>query len=330
MNSTTALSEVSFLQTIQDVPAAASTTWLILADWLEERDDPRAELVRLRHALHYRPDLEAERRDDRVCDLLAAGVAPCVPTVTNSVGMTFALIPAGRFLMGSPPDEEGRQENEGPQHEVEITHPFCLSIYPVTQEQYHKAMGKKRSYFTRKKGGGPTHPVEQVSWEDAVAFCRTLSARAEEVTSGRVYRLPSEAEWEFACRGGASMSRPFHFGAALSSTQANCDGNHPYGGAAKGPYLQRTSALGSYPPNAFGLFDMHGNVWEWCADWYGKYRRTKSACKDPQGPKAGSARVLRGGSWHNAPRQCRAANRDQFPPLSSHSSSGFRVAFSLD
>ena len=171
------MTEAAFLQSIMDNPAGATTTWLVLADWLEERGDARAELVRLLHDPHSRPGWTPLQRDERVRELLAAGVLPCVPTVVNSLGMTFALIPAGKFLMGSPDSEEGRFADEGPQHEVEITRSFYLGVYPVTQQEYKKVMGKNPSHFKGKKGGGPTHPVEQVSWEDADAFCRCLSAR---------------------------------------------------------------------------------------------------------------------------------------------------------
>jgi formylglycine-generating enzyme required for sulfatase activity len=190
--------------------------------------------------------------------------------ITNSIGMQLALIPSGTFLMGSPDSEAERSDNQGPRHQVTITRPFYLGVYPVTQRPYAAVMGINPASFNEANGGGPDHPVENVSWDEAVEFCKRLSDRPEEKQSGRVYGLPTEAEWEYACRGGASFSSPFHYGASLSSTQANFDGNHPYGGAARGPYLQKTSKVGSYKPNAFGLFDLHGNVWEWCHDWYGE------------------------------------------------------------
>jgi uncharacterized protein (TIGR02996 family) len=313
------MSEEALLQAIREDPASAASVWLILADWLEEQGDPRFELVRLCHDRRFRPELSSRDRDDRVRQLLEAGVAPCVPAWANSLGMTFALIPAGKFLMGSPKSEEGRFDDEGPQHEVAITQPFSLGVHPVTQGQYKKVMGKNPSYFTRKNGGGANHPVEQVSWEDAVEFCRQLSARPEEMAAGRTYRLATEAEWEYSCRGGANSSMPFTFGDSLSSTQANFDGNHPYGGAAEGPYLERTTPVGSYKPNAFGLFDMHGNVWEWCLDWFAPY--TRKDLKDPTGPTTGDLRVLRGGSWNYFGSYCRAAYRCRNVPGNRTSSS---------
>jgi uncharacterized protein (TIGR02996 family) len=301
------MSEEAFLQAIMEAPGNAGGVWLILADWLEERGDVRSELVRLRHDSQFRPELSPAERDDRVRQLLAAGVTPCVPAWTNSLGMKFVLIPPGKFLMGSPESEAGRSDEEGPQHEVEITRPFYLGIHPVTQGQYRKVTGKNPSHFNRKNGGGADHPVSQVSWEEAASFCRKLSERAEEKAAGRTYRLPTEAEWEYACRGGANSSSPFFFGDSLSFTEANFNGNYPYGGAAKGPFLERTTPVGTYPPNAFGLYDMHGTIWEWCQDWVAPYGG--EAVKDPTGPPTGERRVLRGGSWGSHGIYARSAFR---------------------
>jgi formylglycine-generating enzyme required for sulfatase activity len=159
-------------------------------------------------------------------------------------------------------------------------------------------------------------PVEQVSWEDAQAFLKRLSALPAEVKTGRTYRLPTEAEWEYACRAGTSA--PFHFGNSLSSTQANFDGNHPYGGAATEPYLERTTRVGSYKPNALGLYDMHGNVWEWCNDWFAEDYYQESPRRDPSGPSdragPGGDRVLRGGGWEDDGQDCRSASRGRHSP----------------
>jgi formylglycine-generating enzyme required for sulfatase activity len=178
-------------------------------------------------------------------------------------------------------------------------------------------------------------PVDDVSWEDAAAFCRKLSELPEEMHRGRVYRLPTEAEWEYACRGGATSSTPFSFGNSLSSTQANFNGNHPHGGAATGPFLERTSAVGSYPANSFGLYDMHGNVWEWCQDRYAEDYYAKSPKKDPQGPAPGthhlslSYRFQRGGCWNDAGKLCRSASRKALPATSRFHFVGFRVALTV-
>ena len=319
------MDEEAFLRRIAEDPASAAGTGLVLADWLEERGDPRAELVRLCHDRRYQAALAPDQKDERIRELLASGVKPCVPTIVNSIAMRLALIPAGTFLMGSPESEKRRRTDEGPQHEVEITQPFYLGVYPVTQQQYRKVMGKNPSHFNRKNGGGPKHPVEQVSWYEAVEFCRRLSAQVKEASSRRTYRLPTEAEWEYACRGGASPSTPFFFGNSLSSAEANFDGSHPYGRAAKGPNLERTTPVGKYLANAFGLFDMDGNVCEWCQDWYRENYYSRSPRQDPQGPEQGSDRVYRGGSWGSYGLTCRSATRSATLQGLQSNLIGFRV-----
>jgi formylglycine-generating enzyme required for sulfatase activity len=239
---------------------------------------------------------------------------------TNSIGMKLAWIPAGKFLMGSPTDEEGRWQDEGPQHEVEITQPFYMGVYEVTQEGYEQVMHATPSWFSAqgsgkdKVAGQDTRrfPVEMVSWNDAVAFCRKLSDLPEEKRAGRVYHLPTEAEWEYACRGGALFSEPFHFGKTLSAAQANIDSK-----------LGRTTTVGSYPANGYGLHDMHGNVWEWCSDWMGNY--PEGFVKDPTRPDNGTRRVLRGGSWFGEPRFARSAYRSGVEPGGRNHVVGFRV-----
>jgi formylglycine-generating enzyme required for sulfatase activity len=255
--------------------------------------------------------------------------------VTNSIGMKLALIPPGKFLMGSPPNEKDREhldKGSEQQHEVEISKPFYMGMYEVTQADYERVMGTNPSWFSATGGGKENvegqdtsrFPAENVSWNDAVEFCKKLSELPEEKHKGRVYRLPTEAEWEYACRGGAS-SKPFSFGDSLSSTQANFDGNYPYGGAARGPHLQRTTRVGSYEANAFGLYDMHGNVYEWCADWYDENFYKDSPRKDPQGPATGTRRVLRGGSWDCYGWSCRSAYRLFVYPAGQGVYFGFRV-----
>jgi sulfatase modifying factor 1 len=234
----------------------------------------------------------------------------------NSIGMQFALIPAGEFQMGSPQSETHRDNDES-QHRVRITKPFYLGVYEVTQAEYEKVMGTNPSDFN-----GATLPVENVSWEDATAFCRKLSEK-----EGKTYRLPTEAEWEYACRAGTTT--PFSFASGLNGTQANCDGNYPYGTETKGPYKEQTVPVGSYAPNAFGLYDMHGNVWEWCQDWYDKDYYQGWPTDDPQGPPTASYRVYRGGGWCNYLRRCRAAYRDWCSPSYLHDSLGFRVALNV-
>ncbi len=297
--------------------------WLAVADLLEEEGQAeRAELLRLTRSLRASGTASACRvtAEARIRELLSSGVRPCVPEVVNSVGMRFVLIPAGTFWMGSPEDEADRSEDEV-RHEVTLTRAFWLGVHPVTQGQYEAVVGKNPSYFSKKGGGKAkvkktdtsSFPVEQVSWEDAAEFCERLSALAEEKREIRVYRLPGEAEWEYSCRGGLA-SKPFHFGDALDKTFANF---HDSG-------LQRTTAVGSYPPNAFGLHDMHGNVWEWCADWYGDY--PAGAVTDPTGPEEGACRVIRGGSWSYDSQDCRSAYRDGDGPADRVFDLGFRVS----
>ena len=241
--------------------------------------------------------------------------------IVNKIGMKLVLVGPGKFLMGSPNNEEGRSADEGPQHEVQLTRPFYIGVYAVTQEEYQRVMGTNPSWFSATGSGKDDvrgmdtsrFPVEQVSWKDAVEFCRRLSEMPEEKRCGHVYHLPTEAEWEYACRGGANSSERFHFGDSLSPRDANFDKT-----------VGRTTPVGSYPANAFGLFDMHGNVWEWCADWYGPY--PSKTVKDPTGASTGSSRVLRGGSWHyDLGRYCRAAYRSHSDPGYCATTFGFRV-----
>ena len=230
--------------------------------------------------------------------------------LTNSVGMKLVYIKPGSFMMGSPPGEEKRDDDEK-QHRVAITKGFYLGAHEVTQEQYEKIMGNNPSYF--KKGGN--YPVETVTWNDAVELCKRLSQK-----EGKTYRLPTEAEWEYACRAGTTT--PFAFGQTISTDQANYDGDYTYGEGRKGEDRKCTTPVGSSQPNAWGLYDMHGNLWEWCQDWYAGYG---GDTQDSQGPQSGSARVLRGGSWLNYPKYCRSAARGRSPPASPNYYSGFRV-----
>jgi formylglycine-generating enzyme required for sulfatase activity len=242
---------------------------------------------------------------------------PVTTEITNSIGMKLVLIAKGTFLMGSPVSEKKRDQDEE-LHQVSISKDFFLGTFLVTQAQYEKVMGKNPSYFQgdKVKGDSSNHPVEQVSWEDAVEFCKKLSELPEEKKAGRVYRLPTEAEWEYACRAGSK---------AAYSRGANSKSLRDYawfwveGG-------NQTHPVGEKKANAWGLYDMHGNVWEWCSDWYGEY--PKGAVSDPTGPKEGSARVDRGGGFRNEAADCRSAIRGRYDPSEGTLEDGFRVALS--
>ncbi len=268
------------------------------------------------------------------------------PEITNSIGMKLKLIPKGKFRMGSPATEQGRDlygKGNEEEHDVEITKPFYMGVYEVTQAQYREVMGKNPSYFSAERGGKEKvagldtgeFPVEQVSWEDAVEFCKRLSALTKEQKAERVYHLPTEAEWEYTCRGGpVSSPAPFHFlkpSSSLSFGQANFGAENPYGGGTKGKGLSRTCRVGSYEPNRLGLYDMHGNAWEWCQDWYDKDYYRNSPIEDPQGPKSSSenCRVLRGGSWDDNGIGCRSAQRLRIDPGYRDLIFGFRVVVRL-
>jgi formylglycine-generating enzyme required for sulfatase activity/serine/threonine protein kinase len=250
-------------------------------------------------------------------------------SLANSIGMKLALVPKGEFTMGSPKDQTDRGEDEV-EHDVEISEPFYMGIHEVTQVQFDKVMGKNPSAFSRlgegKKdvAGEDTSdfPVESVTWQEAAEFCKKLSELPAEKKAGRVYRLPTEAEWEYACRGGDTSGAPFSSGSTLTTLEAN------FKGAAGEFYLRRTSKVGQAKPNGFGLYDMHGNVWEWCNDWYIKDYQ-KGPKKDPPGPVGGSMKVTRGGGWNSIARYCRSASRRPLAPATRYDHVGFRIVCTL-
>jgi len=237
--------------------------------------------------------------------------------LTNSIGMKFVQIPAGTFMMGSPPDEPERENGEE-QHKVTITKSFYLQTTQVTQGQWKKVMRKNPSAF---KDCGDECPVDRVSWDDVQNFIKRLNEREDTDK----YRLPTEAEWEYACRAGTTTA--FHTGDRISTDQANYDGNYPMPGSPEGEYRERPVKVGTFPPNAWGLYDMHGNVWEWCQDWYGDY--PKGDVRDPEGPSTGEYRVLRGGSWDDYAWYARSAYRLRYYPGFRYDFIGFRVARDL-
>jgi formylglycine-generating enzyme required for sulfatase activity len=256
-------------------------------------------------------------------------------TLTNSVGMKFAPIPAGKFTMGSPDTERDRGRDEE-QHEVAITKPFYLGVHEVTQGEYEKVLGKNPSFFSavgpgkqRVANKNPSdHPVEMVTWNDATAFCGKLSELPAEKAAKRAYRLPTEAEWEYACRAGTKT--PLHFGEGMDSTFANFNGLSPYNSNDGGPFFRSTVRVAEYKANDWGIFDMHANVQEWCSDWYAADYYKKSPMADPQGPLEGTKRVLRGGGWPNAGKSCRSAFRNKLGPDQANYSAGFRVVLNAN
>jgi uncharacterized protein (TIGR02996 family) len=330
------MNEAAFLAALRDEPTD-ELTWQALADWLEEDGlGKRAELLRLTRKMLPIPVTERDELAERYVELLEAGVRPVVVEMTNSIGMRFALIPAGRFLMGSPEDEDGRYDDESV-HDVELRRPFWLGVFPVTQRQWKEVMGNNPSFFCAGGSGEAMvqgldtddFPVENVSWQDARKFLKNLSALPEEAALRRTYRLPTEAQWEYACRAGTGVKYAFCLARptrSLCSTQANFDGELPYGGAEQGPVLNRTSQVGGYEANPFGLYDVHGNVFEWCSDWHGTDYYLNSPEADPKGPRKDTHRVARGGSWSQAGRRCRSADRSCWPPRDSDEVLGFRVA----
>ncbi len=285
--------------------------------------------------------------------------------MTNSIGMTLKFVPSGTFLMGSNKADvqlavqsdsyfrADEAKSEQPQHRVQITKPVYMAQYETTQAQYEQVMGINPSTFSATGGrraevadqATDQFPVDMVSWFDAVEFCIKLSEKEGRepcyrltnierargsinsanvlILKGNGYRLPTEAEWEYACR--AETTTPFHFGLKSNGAEANVDGNAPFGPTAKGPYKARTATVGSYSANAFGLYDMHGNVSEWCQDWYDEEYYSRRVELDPQGAANGTSRVQRGGSWFSGNRNLRSAGRGSSAPTSRENDCGFRV-----
>ncbi|MGR3279058.1 caspase, EACC1-associated type [Acaryochloris marina NIES-2412] len=232
----------------------------------------------------------------------------------NGLGLEMVLIPGKTFTMGSPSNEPERNDDEGPQYKVTVPS-FYLGKYQVTQAQWEAIMGTNPSNFK-----GANRPVEQVSWNDAVGFCQKLSEKI-----GKDYRLPSEAEWEYACRAGTTT--PFYFGQTITPKIANYDGTSTYGNGPKGDYRKQTTDVGSFPPNAFGLYDMHGNVLEWCQDhWHENYSGAPTNGSAWIEGGDNSRRVFRGGFWFSSPGFCRSAYRRRGYPGARDDIVGFRVA----
>jgi uncharacterized protein (TIGR02996 family) len=283
-------------------------TWLVLSDWLEESGQPeRGELTRLRVSLRKAPRGSRPKLERRQRELLGAGVRPCVPLRRVPGGMTFSLIQSGEFLMGSTRSETGRWPDEGPRHLVRISQPFYLGVYPVTRAQWSALAGTTPGRFTE-----PDQPVSSVSWFQGRLFAETLSER-----TGLRFRLPTEAEWEYACRAGTTT--PFYTGQGKKALQRA-------GWVACGD----ARPVGQKEPNAWGLFDMHGNVLEWCEDWFDENYYEISPHVDPPGPASGERRVERGGCYGHQTRHCRSAFRRGSLPDYLHDGTGFRLVLTWD
>jgi formylglycine-generating enzyme required for sulfatase activity len=251
---------------------------------------------------------------DSIGDLATVSVTvggSTFPTYTNSLGMTFILLPAGAFTMGSPSDELGRDSNEGPQHQVTLTQPFYIQQTEVTQAQWETVMGSNPSRFE----GCPTCPVEKVCWNDAQDFIVQMNLRGE-----GTYSLPTEAQWEYAARAGSTTA---YYNGGIIETGIGYDPNLNAIGWYAYNSDSETHPVAQKAPNDWGLYDMSGNVWEWCQDRYGEY--SSSAVTDPTGPSSGSSRVMRGGSWFNYATDCRSAFRNAFFPSYPDSREGFRL-----
>jgi len=281
--------------------------------------------------------------------------------LVKPVPQNFVLIRGGEFTMGSPMYEGERRDNET-QHQVKLSD-YYISKYEVTVGEFKQFIDATNYPTDAEKGTGDwsgswvydgkewnqqkginwrhdtagkerpasqyNHPVVHVSWNDAVAYCEWRSAK-----EGKTYRLPTEAEWEYACRAGSKTPTPFNTGGNLTTAQANYDGNYPYGKNSKGKYRGTTVAVNSFAPNAWGLYNMHGNVWEWCSDWYGEkyYEECKAqgVVENPQGAEGGkdsSDRVVRGGGWYDLAERCRSATRIWSTPGDRDISVGFRLVF---
>ncbi len=261
-----------------------------------------------------------------LCLLLAGGPGWAQPAAPAG----FVLVPGGTFTRGGEEGDPRCQPDENPRHQVTLS-PFWLASHEVTQELFSRVTGRNPSYFTL----GPDHPLDSVTWYEAVAFCNALSALeglapAYQIAGRDVawdrsapgYRLPTEAEWEFACRAGTQT--PFVTGNCLAPDQANFNGYEPLPECPLALYRAQTVPVGSFEANPPGLFDLHGNVFEWCWDWYGEYHSGPAV--DPAGPASGANRITRGGGWISFARGCRSAKRYGLPPGFRRDYLGFRLA----
>lgn len=240
--------------------------------------------------------------------------------IGSDANIALIYIPAGEFDMGSPL-EEIKRDNDEAQHHIKLTKAFYMGKFEVTQLQYRVIMNENPSKFA-----GDNYPVDNVNWYEAARFIKRLSDK-----TGLKFRFPTEAEWEYACRAGTTTA--FNTGTTIDSDLVNYDASTPYANGIIGKEMKRTTKVGSYPPNAFGLYDMHGNVWEWCGDVYKDdyYKITPSI--DPNGPQEdvqGADRVMRGGAWNEKAPKCRSADRNNRRPKANQPMIGFRIVMEIE
>ena len=257
-----------------------------------------------------REDAQEETVQEEAPKEASLAIKPGENFTVPDLNLTMIWVEPGTFTMGSPTSEEGRNSRYETQHQVTLTKGFYLGKYELTQAQWEKVMGNNPSKYK-----GADRPVEMVSWNDAVAFCKKLTEmekKAGRVPEGMAYQLPAEAQWEYACRAGTTTK--YSWGDSINSSNANYDEN-----------VDGTTPVGKYPPNPWGFHDMHGNVWEWCADWYGTY--PSGSVTNPEGPASGSSRIARGGSWGNSWAYLRSARRQYSTPSGRGNNLGFRVGF---
>jgi uncharacterized protein (TIGR02996 family) len=299
----------SLLSGLPDDPLTA----FVVADYLEEQGDPRAEVLRLvctlTRSVKVRGRAGLEKRLRML--LYEHKIPPVAATMrlplSETVGLTLAWIPPGTFRMGSPRSEANASDAEQPTHNVTLTRGFWVGVYLVTQAEWRAVLGDNPSQANQ----GDRFPVDNVSWNDAKSFCEQASRQ-----TGRHVRLPSEAEWEYACRAGTSTA--FHFGNAI---------NHLANYETRDGEESGTTEVGSFPPNGFGLYDCHGNLYEWVNDRYSRSYYQSSPAIDPPGPEGdeGDHRLLRGGSWYYGWSHCRSAYRIECSVNYGHFDQGFRV-----
>jgi uncharacterized protein (TIGR02996 family) len=285
--------EQALLQAIAEKPGDLMN-WQVLADWLDDQDQAeQAEITRLHTGLRTKAPRRGREAEARLQALLEAGTRPVIPRLTldlgNQVDMTFALVPPGSFWMGSVHREAGRDFDESPRRRVSITRGFYLGIYPVTQAQWTEVMGANPSEHP-----GDDRPAHGIGWRLFQEFLTKLGERL-----GRACRPPTEAEWEYACRAGTSS--PYHTGTGIGALE------RAGWSSRSGPSPRQPHPVGELLPNAFGLYDMHGNVWEWCSDWYSD----RYDIADADNTYRNVSHVMRGGSWDSDARWCRSAARNR-------------------